>query len=377
MPRDYYEILGVAKSASADELKKAYRKLAVKYHPDKNPDNKEAEEKFKEAAEAYSALSDPEKRQRYDQFGHDGLKQNGFGGGGAGFSGQGMSMDDIFSQFGSIFGDAFGGGGGFSSFFGGNTQRGNSNRGSDLRVNLRMTLEEIYSGAQKQIKIKRFETCDVCHGEGGTGKRTCPTCQGHGKVRERVNSFFGQMISEKVCPTCHGSGTIIENPCNVCHGDGRVKREATVSIDIPEGVQDGNYMTMSGEGNAGKQGGGRGDLIVIFKEKDHSIFTRSGNDIVVSCVVSWPQAVLGDEIEVPTLSGKVSFKLNAGTEHGKIYRLRGKGLPVLHGHRHGDQLIQVKIATPKQPDKAEKKLIKELYQLYSGKKNSKIEKFIP
>ena len=375
MPRDYYDILGVSKSATQEELKKAYRKLAVKYHPDKNPDNKEAEGKFKEAAEAYSALSDPEKRQRYDQFGHDGLKQNGFGGGG-GFSGQGMSMDDIFSQFGNIFGDAFGGGG-FGSFFGGNTQHRNTNRGADMRVNLRLSLEEIYSGVKKQIKIKRFENCSDCHGEGGKGKHTCPVCHGTGKVRERVNSFFGQMISEKACYQCHGQGTIIDFPCQTCHGEGRVKIEASVTIDIPAGVQDGNYMTLSGEGNTGKRKGETGDLIVIFKEQNHKIFTRSGNDVIVTCVITWPQAVLGDEIEVPTLSGKVSFKINSGTDNGKIYRLRGKGLPVLHGHRYGDQLIQIKIETPSQMDRDEKNLIKELYQLYSKKKNSKIKKFIP
>lgn len=375
MPRDYYDILGVSKSATQEELKKAYRKLAVKYHPDKNPNNKEAEGKFKEAAEAYSALSDPEKRQRYDQFGHDGLKQNGFGGGG-GFSGQGMSMDDIFSQFGNIFGDAFGGGG-FGSFFGGNTQHRNTNRGADMRVNLRLSLEEIYNGVKKQIKIKRFENCSDCHGEGGTGKHTCSVCNGTGKVRERVNSFFGQMISEKVCYQCHGQGTIIDSPCQTCHGDGRVKKEESVTIDIPAGVQDGNYMTLSGEGNTGKRKGETGDLIVIFKEQNHKFFTRSGNDIIVTCVITWPQAVLGAEIEVPTLSGKVSFKINSGTDNGKIYRLRGKGLPVLHGHRHGDQLIQIKIETPSQMDRDEKNLIKELYQLYSKKKNSKIEKFIP
>ena len=374
MPRDYYDILGVSKSATQEELKKAYRKLAVKYHPDKNPDNKEAEEKFKEAAEAYSALSDPEKRQRYDQFGHDGLKQNGFGGGG--FSGQGMSMDDIFSQFGNIFGDAFGGGG-FGSFFGGNSQHRNTNRGADMRVNLRLSLEEIYSGVKKQIKIKRFENCSTCHGEGGTGKHTCSVCHGTGKVRERVNSFFGQMISEKACYQCQGQGTIIDAPCQTCHGEGRVKQDASISIDIPAGVQDGNYMTLTGEGNIGKRKGETGDLIVIFKEQSHPVFTRSGNDVIITCVITWPQAVLGDEIEVPTLSGKVSFKLNAGTDNGKIYRLRGKGLPVLHGHRHGDQLIQIKIETPSQMDRDEKNLIKELYQLYSKKKNSKIEKFIP
>ncbi|MBN2780646.1 MAG: molecular chaperone DnaJ [Candidatus Marinimicrobia bacterium] len=373
MAKDYYDILGVAKTASADELKKAYRKLAVKYHPDKNPDNKEAEERFKEAAEAYSVLSDPDKRQRYDQFGADGLKQNGFGGG---FSGQGMSMDDIFSQFGSIFGDAFGGGG-FGSFFGGGSQRRASNRGADLRVNLRLSLEEIYSGAKKQIKIKRYESCPDCHGTGGSGKQTCPVCHGTGEVRERVNSFFGQMISSKPCYQCHGQGVVISQPCPTCHSEGRVKRDASVTIDIPAGVQDGNYMTLHGEGNIGARSGETGDLIVIFKETSHPVYTRSGHDVIIACVITWPQAVLGAELEVPTLSGKVSFKINPGTEHGKIYRLRGKGLPVLHGHRFGDQLIQIKIDTPGQPDREEKNLIKELYQLYSKKKNLKIEKFTP
>jgi molecular chaperone DnaJ len=374
MARDYYDILGVSKNATVEELKKAYRKLAVKYHPDKNPNNKEAEEKFKEAAEAYSVLSDPEKRQRYDQFGHEGLKQNGFGGGG--FSGQGMSMDDIFSQFGSIFGDAFGGG--FSSFFGGGTgQRQSSDRGADLRVNLRLSLEDIYKGVKKQIKLNRFEVCRECRGAGGSGKRTCPVCHGSGEVRERVNSFFGQMISSKPCYNCHGQGVVIDKPCTACHGEGRVKHEVTVSIEVPAGVQDGNYMTLRREGHVGVRGGERGDLIVVFKESMHPVYTRSGNDIIISCVISWPQAVLGGEIEVPTLSGKVSFKINAGTEHGKIYRLRGKGMPYLHGNRYGDQLVQIQIETPAHTSREEKNLIKELYQLYSDKKNIKIKKFTP
>ena len=373
MARDYYDILGVGKTATAEELKKAYRKLAVKYHPDKNPNNKEAEEKFKEAAEAYSVLSDPEKRQRYDQYGHDGLKQNGYS---SGFSGQGMSMDDIFSQFGSIFGDAFGGG--FGSFFGGGgTSRRSSNRGADMRVNLRLSLEEIYKGIKKQIKLSRFETCPDCRGAGGSGKRTCPVCHGTGEVRERVNSFFGQMISSKPCYQCRGQGVVIDKPCVSCGGDGRIKEEATVSIDVPPGVQDRNYMTLRGEGHAGPHNGERGDLIVVFKEINHSVYTRSGNDVIITCVITWPQAVLGDEVEVPTLSGKVSFKINPGTEHGKIYRLRGKGLPVLNGHRFGDQLIQIHIETPSGMDRNEKNLIKELYQLYSKKKNVKIKKFTP
>lgn len=375
MARDYYDILGVGKNATPEELKKAYRKLAVKYHPDKNPNNKEAEDKFKEAAEAYSVLSDPEKRQRYDQFGHEGLKQNGFGGGG--FSAQGMSMDDIFSQFGSIFGDTFGGG--FSSFFGGGSgrQQGASGRGSDLRVNLRLSLEDIYKGVKKQIRLNRYEICPDCNGAGGSGKRTCSVCHGTGEVRERVNSFFGQMISSKPCYNCHGQGVVIDKPCSTCRGEGRIKREVSVAIEVPPGVQDGNYMTLRNEGNIGVRGSGRGDLIVVFKENQHPVYTRSGNDVIVSCEISWPQAVLGAEIEVPTLSGKVSFKINPGTEHGKIYRLRGKGLPYLHGNRQGDQLVQILIETPAHPDRAEKNLIKELYQLYSDKKNIKIKKFTP
>jgi molecular chaperone DnaJ len=374
--RDYYDILGVSKSATPEELKKAYRRLAVKYHPDKNPDDKQAEEKFKEAAEAYSALSDPEKRKRYDQFGHDGLKQNGFGGGG-GFSAQDMSMDDIFSQFGSIFGDAFGGG--FSSFFGGGTQqrRPGSNRGADLRVNMRLTLEEINSGAKKKIKLKRFEACPDCKGAGGSGRRTCPVCHGTGEVRERVNSFFGQMISAKPCYNCNGRGEIVDDPCPRCHGEGRVKKDTTVNIEVPPGVQDGNYMTLRREGHKGPHNGEPGNLIVIFKEISHPVFTRSGNDVIISCEITWPQAVLGDSIEVPTLNGKVSFKINPGTENGKIFRLRGKGLPLLHGHRNGDQLVQVHIETPSVTDRQEKNLIKELYQLYSKKKNIKIKKFEP
>ncbi|MFA7195327.1 MAG: DnaJ domain-containing protein, partial [Candidatus Neomarinimicrobiota bacterium] len=283
MAKDYYDILGVSKTATGEELKKAYRKLAVKYHPDKNPDNKEAEEKFKQAAEAYSVLSDPEKRRRYDQFGHEGLKQNGFG---SGFSGQGMSMDDIFSQFGSIFGDAFGGG--FGSFFGGGAQQRNSGRGADLRVNLRLSMEDIYQGVKKQIKLTRFEVCHECQGAGGKGRRSCPVCHGSGEIRERVNSFFGQMISSKPCYQCQGQGVIVDQPCPACSGEGRVRREVTLPIDVPPGVQDGNYMTIRNEGHAGTRGAARGDLIVIFKESAHPVFTRSGEDVIISCLITWP-----------------------------------------------------------------------------------------
>lgn len=372
MARDYYDILGVSKGASNDEIKKAYRKMAIKFHPDKNPDNKEAEEKFKEAAEAYSVLSDSDKRGRYDQFGHDGLKNNGYS---SGFSNHGMSMDDIFSQFGNIFGDTFGGG--FGSFFGGQQQHSGrpSNRGSDMRVSMPLELSEIFTGVKKQIKIRRYENCSHCDGSGGTGRRTCPVCQGSGEIRERVGSFLGQMINVKPCYQCNGRGYIVEQPCQYCHGEGRAKEQSTVSIDVPAGVQEGHYMTLRGEGNTGPNGGEKGDLMVVFKEKEDSVFTRSGNDIVVALEISWPQAVLGDEVEVPTLSGKISLKINPGTTAGKIYRVRGKGMPVLQSHRHGDQLVQILIETPTSHDRQEKKLIKELYELYSRKKSIKIKKF--
>ncbi|MDZ7797510.1 MAG: DnaJ C-terminal domain-containing protein [Candidatus Marinimicrobia bacterium] len=244
-------------------------------------------------------------------------------------------------------------------------------------MNLSLSLEEIANGAKKQIKLKRYEACPDCHGAGGSGRRTCPVCHGSGEVRERVNSFFGQMISSKPCYNCNGRGEIVDNPCPRCHGDGRIKREATVSIEVPPGVQDGNYMTLRGKGHKGPHNGEAGNLIVIFKEKSHSLFTRSANDIIITCEITWPQAVLGDNIEVPTLNGKVSFKINPGTENGKIFRFARKGLPLLHGHRNGDQLVQIQIETPAVIGKQEKNLIKELYQLYSKKKNIKIKKFVP
>lgn len=371
MAKNYYDILGVSKDATQEELKKAYRKIALKYHPDKNPGNKEAEEKFKEAAEAYAVLSDKEKRARYDQYGEDGLKNSGF----SGFGGGGMSMDDIFSQFSDIFGGAFGGSP-FSDFFGGGSRQ-RVRKGSDLRVRISLTLEEIYKGTKKSIKVRHYEECPVCHGSGaepGHGSSTCSLCHGSGEIRERVGSFLGQMVKIRPCPNCHGEGTVIDKPCRNCHGDGRVKTESKVDIEIPQGVSTGNYMTLKGKGNAAVRGGIPGDLIVEFYEQEHPLFTRHDNDIFISIVITWPQAVLGDEITVPTLSGNVSLKIPPGIRSGKMLRLRKKGMPGLHGSQYGDQLIRVQVETPTNLSKEEEELISRLKDLYRNKK-IKIEKY--
>lgn len=366
MSKNYYDILGVGKDATQEELKKAYRKIALKYHPDKNPGNKDAEEKFKLAAEAYAVLSDKEKRARYDQFGEDGLKNSGFGG----FGGGGMSMEDIFSQFSDIFGGAFGGSP-FGDFFGsGSRQR--VRKGSDLRIRIKLSLEEIYNGIKKSVKVRHYEDCPICNGSGaepGHGTSTCPVCHG-----ERVGSFLGQMINIRPCPNCHGEGTVIEKSCRNCHGEGRVKTESKVDIDIPKGVSTGNYMTLRGKGNAAPRGGVPGDLIVEFLEEDHSLFTRHGNDIYISIVITWPQAVFGDDITVQTLSGPVSLKIPPGIRSGKILRLRHKGMPVLQGSQYGDQLIRIQVETPTEMSKDEKELIQQLMKLYQNKK-IKIEKY--
>ncbi|HAE87981.1 TPA: molecular chaperone DnaJ [Candidatus Marinimicrobia bacterium] len=372
MAKNYYDILGVSKDATQEELKKAYRKIALKYHPDKNPGNKEAEEKFKAAAEAYAVLSDKEKRARYDQYGEDGLKNSGFGGFGGG---GGMSMEDIFSQFSDIFGGAFGGSP-FSDIFGGGSRQ-RVQKGSDLRVRMSLTLEEIYKGTKKSIKVRHYEECPVCRGSGaepGHGKSTCSLCHGSGEIRERVGSFLGQMVNIRSCPNCHGEGTVIDKPCHNCHGDGRVKTESKVDIEIPQGVSTGNYMTLKGKGNAAVRGGIPGDLIVEFYEQEHPIFTRHDHDIFISIVITWPQAVLGDEITVPTLSGNVSLKIPPGIRSGKMLRLRKKGMPGLHGSHYGDQLIRVQVETPTDLSKEEKELITRLKDLYRNKK-IKIEKY--
>src|SRR5690606_8977392 len=332
--RDYYEILGVDRNASKDDLKKAYRKLAMQYHPDRNPDNKEAEEKFKEAAEAYEILSDANKRARYDRYGHEGVKGNGFGS--QGFS----DINDIFSHF----SDIFGGSSIFDDFFGG-TQRSRGRRrssgtpGSDLRVNLKLTLEEIAEGVSKKIKIKKYVTCNVCSGSGadaGTSTKTCPVCQGTGEVKTVSRSVFGQFVNISACSNCNGEGTVIDTPCKRCLGDGRVHDEVTLKINVPAGVQEGSYMTLRGEGNAGKRGGPAGDVIVVFQEIEHEYFTREGDDILYDLYITYPEAVLGADVEVPTLTGRAKLKIDGGTQPGKLLKMRDKGIRHLNSSGRGD-----------------------------------------
>ena len=358
--RDFYEILGVAKSAGADEIKKAYRKVAMKFHPDRNPGDKEAEDKFKEAAEAYEVLSDTDKRARYDRYGHAGVG----GAAGGGFGGGGMNMDDIFSHFGDIFG---GGGGGFGDFFGGGGNgRGRSQgvRGSNLRVRIKLTFEEIAKGATKNIKVKKYVHCNTCNGSGAkdaSSIQTCTTCHGSGQVRKVQNTFLGQMQTVNTCPTCHGQGSTITSKCTSCKGDGRVYAEETVTIDIPAGVQAGMQLSLSGKGNAGERGGMAGDLIVLIEEEPHKELQREGLNAVYDLYISFTDAVFGINIEVPTIDGKAKIKIPAGTQSGKILRLKGKGFPDVHNHYHkGDQLIHISVWTPQHLSPEEKDALEKL-----------------
>ena len=359
--RDYYEILEVSKSASGDEIKKAYRKVALKYHPDRNEGDKSAEEKFKEAAEAYEVLSNSEKKARYDQFGHDGMR-----GGPGGFSGGGMNMDDIFSHFGDIFGD--GGGSPFDSFFGGGRQqsrrqRGTGQRGSNLRVKVKLDLKEIAEGVTKKIKVKKHVTCDACHGSGAKDDnsfQTCGTCGGAGQVRQVTNTILGQMQTASTCPACHGEGKTITAKCNTCSGEGRTYDEETISIDIPAGVSEGIQLSMTGKGNAGIRGGMAGDLLVSIEEKNDSELKRDEDNIIYDLHISFIDAVLGTEVAVPTISGKVKIKIPPGTQGGKIFRLKDKGISSLNSYGKGDQLIYVNIWTPKTLNKEEKSLLEKL-----------------
>lgn len=354
--RDYYEILGVSKNASEAELKKAYRQLALKYHPDKNPNNKEAEDKFKEAAEAYEVLSDSEKRQRYDQFGHDGLR-----GGAGGFSGGGMNMEDIFSHFGDIFGGAFGGG--FSGF-GGSQQRGRRvNRGTNLRVKVKLTLEEINTGIEKKIKVNKHIPCSHCKGsgaEGGSAYSTCNTCRGTGHVTRVTNTFLGQMQTSSTCPNCSGEGQIIQNKCVHCSGNGIVKGEDIITIDIPAGVSDGIQLSVNGKGNAAARGGVPGDLIIQIEEVPHDSLQREGNNLLYDLYISFPDAALGTSVDIPTLEGKARIKIEPGTQAGRMLRLKGKGLPSLNSYGKGDLLITLNVWTPKNLNKHEKELLESL-----------------
>ncbi|KGE84918.1 molecular chaperone DnaJ [Phaeodactylibacter xiamenensis] len=362
--RDYYEVLGVNKDADEGVIKKAYRKLALKYHPDRNPDDKEAEEKFKEAAEAYEILSDSQKRARYDRYGHAGVSGNS---GGGGFSGGGMTMEDIFQQFGDIFGD---GGSPFDSFFGGGAGRGRARsagqRGSNLRIKVALTLEEIASGVTKKIKVKKEVTCTSCNGSGAkdsSSVKTCTTCRGAGYVRQVKNTFLGQMQTTVTCPTCNGSGQQVTAKCTTCGGDGRMQGEETMEIEIPAGVEEGMQLSLRGKGNAGAKGGPAGDLLINIEEKPHDHLQRDGMNLVHELYLNFADAALGTSVEVPTIDGRVKIKVPAGTQSGKIFRLKGKGLPSVQSYGKGDQLIHVNVWTPKKLSDEDREVLEKIRQM--------------
>ncbi|MBN1339604.1 MAG: molecular chaperone DnaJ [Bacteroidales bacterium] len=353
--RDYYEILGVAKDASESEIKKAYRQMALKYHPDKNPGNHEAEEKFKEAAEAYEILRDPGKRKKYDQYGHAGL------GGAAGAGGFSMSMDDIFSQFGDIFGDAFGGFGGFG---GARQQRRRQvNKGSNIRIKVKLTLEDILHGVEKKIKVNKYISCTECDGtgaKGGSSYSACSTCHGTGTVTRISNTFLGQMQTSSTCPSCGGAGQVIINRCTACAGNGVVNGEEIISVKIPAGVEDGMQLSVSGKGNAGARGGIPGDLIILIEEQEHEYFERDGINLIYSAYISFIDAALGADIEIPTLEGKAKIKIGPGTQSGKVLRLKAKGLPSLNTYGQGDLLVNINVWTPRSLSKEEREILEKL-----------------
>jgi molecular chaperone DnaJ len=352
--RDYYEILGVAKDASADEIKKAYRKMALKYHPDKNPDDKQAEDKFKEAAEAYEILSNADKKSRYDRYGHQGV---GGAGGGGGYGS--MNMDDIFSQFGDIFG-GFGGGFAGSSRGGGGRR---VNRGSNIRIKVKLTLEEIANGAEKKVKVNKLVSCSFCSGTGAQNSSsytTCHTCGGSGHVTRITNTILGQMQTSSTCPSCEGEGRIIAEKCKNCHGEGVVRGEEVIKINIPAGVEDGMQLSMSGKGNAAKRGGIPGDLIIAIEEIEDENLKREGNNLFCDLYISFMDAALGTSVEVPTIEGKAKIKIDPGTQPGKILRLKGKGLPSVNSYGRGDLLININIWVPKTLSKEEQKTLENL-----------------
>ncbi|MBW8051449.1 MAG: molecular chaperone DnaJ [Cytophagales bacterium] len=351
--KDYYEVLGVSKDAVADEIKKAYRKTAIKFHPDKNPDDPSAEEKFKEAAEAYEVLSNDDKRSNYDRFGHSGVNGRGFGTGG-------MNMEDIFSHFGDIFGGSHP----FESFFGGRaTGRRAFRRGSNLRIKLNLTLQEIAHGIEKTIKVKRYATCDECGGNGsqnGTDLQTCGTCKGVGQIRNVVNTMIGQMVSSSTCPACGGEGKVIGQQCNGCQGEGRKLINDTITVNIPAGVVDEMQLSMNGKGNAAVKGGEYGDLLIIIEEIEDPQLIRDGNNIVYDLYLSFIDATLGTDVEVPTIDGKVKIKIAPGTQAGSILRLKNKGIKDINIYGKGDELIHINIWTPKQLTNEERALLQNL-----------------
>ncbi|MHB1920818.1 MAG: molecular chaperone DnaJ [Chitinophagaceae bacterium] len=361
--RDFYEILGVAKTSSQDEIKKAYRKVAMQFHPDRNPGNKEAEDKFKEAAEAYEVLSDPDKRAQYDRFGHAGVGSSAAGGAyGAG----GMRMEDIFSNFGDIFGEDI-----FGSFFGGGNNRGGGSgrrnrgtRGSNLRVKIRLTFEEIAKGTNKKIKVKKYILCNTCNGSGAKDKggfQTCNSCGGTGQVRKVTQTFLGQMQTVTTCSTCNGEGTIITAKCGNCKGEGRVYAEETVSIDIPAGVQEGMQLSVGGKGNAGERGGSPGDLLILIEEEPHTDLQRDGLNVAFDLHLTFPELVFGTQVEVPTIDGKAKIKIPPGTQGGKIFRLKGKGFPGVNSYEKGDQIIHVNVWTPQNVTPEEKSMLEKMH----------------
>lgn len=351
--QDLYKTLGISRDASQAEIKKAYRKLAMQYHPDRNPDDKEAEDKFKQVGEAYSVLSDPEKRRRYDQFGSAGMRGGGTGGFGS-TGGMGFDPFDIFREvFGGGFGDIFGGGGGHGR------QRSTVQRGSDLQIRIKLSLEEIAQDTTKKVKLKRLVACETCDGSGakpGTGKESCPMCHGNGEVAYRQGFF----TLARTCPRCHGEGSIISQPCSACQGDGRVKGESTIEVDIPHGVSQGQYLTIRNAGNVGPRGGPIGDVIVLIEEEEHPFFERHGDDILYDLHLSFPNAALGAEVQVPTLNGKAKINIPSGTQSGKILRMRGKGIPHLNSSGAGDQLIRIQIYTPKKLSDEEREILQDL-----------------
>ncbi|MBD5296040.1 MAG: molecular chaperone DnaJ [Bacteroides sp.] len=372
--RDYYEVLGVSKDASADEIKKAYRKMAVKYHPDRNPDDKEAEEKFKEAAEAYDVLSDADKRAKYDRFGHS-MGPQGFGGGaggGGGYYSGGMSMEDIFANFGDIFGDVFGGGGGgrysshfggFSGAAGGGAPRKRVNKGSDLRITVKVTLKDIMNGVEKKLKIPRMVACEHCKGTGakdGTAFKTCERCHGTGYVTGVQQTMFGPQQTQRVCPDCNGEGKIISEPCTFCHGTGVEKKDEIVSFKIPAGVSDGDVLTLRGQGNAPRHGGVNGDLLIVIQEEKNAELIRDGIDLIYNLMLDFPTAALGGSAEVPTVEGRAKLKITPGTQPGKVLRLRGKGLPKMNSSVKGDLLVNVMVYVPENLTDAEKSAVESL-----------------